>query len=52
MRSVFLGLALTFLFLWAVAFVVFRVAGFLVHVLLLLAVIFFIMRLATSARTS
>jgi hypothetical protein len=45
MRFIFLGLALMFVLIWAFAFIAFHVAGFLIHIFLLLAVIFFIMHL-------
>ena len=52
MRSAFRGLALMVVFIWAIAFLAFRVAGFLIHLFLLLAAIFFVMHFAMSWRTS
>ena len=45
MRFLFLAAALLMLFAWIGAFVVFHVAAFLVHFLLLFALIFFILHL-------
>jgi Family of unknown function (DUF5670) len=48
----FLGLALLLLVLWAGGFLMFHVAGALIHLLLLLAVISLVVHLFTSARTA
>ena len=45
MRFAFLGLAFLFVFIWAIAFVAFHVAGFLIHIFLILALIFFVVHL-------
>jgi Family of unknown function (DUF5670) len=45
MRFLFLTLALFMFFAWIGAFVVFHVAAFLVHLLLVLALIFFVIHL-------
>jgi Family of unknown function (DUF5670) len=42
MRFILLGIAIFFVIVWVLAFVAFHVAGFLIHILLVLAVIFFI----------
>ena len=47
-----LGLALLFALLWAGGFVFFHVAGFMIHILLILAVISLIAHLFTGARTA
>ena len=52
MRSAFLGLAMMLVFIWAIAFLAFHVAGFLIHLFLVLAAIFFFLHFATSPRTS
>ena len=52
MRSIFFGLALMFVFIWAIAFLVFHIAGFLIHVFLILAALFFIMHFLTSRRAA
>jgi hypothetical protein len=44
----FLGLAILFVILWAGGFVVFHVAGFLIHLLLIFAVISLIVHLFSS----
>jgi hypothetical protein len=51
MRFVFLGLALLFVFIWVTAFIAFHVAGFLIHVFLILALIFFVVHLFRPRRT-
>jgi hypothetical protein len=48
----FLGLAILLIVLWAGGFVFFHVAGFLIHVLLILAVISLIAHLVTGPRTA
>ncbi len=50
MRFIFLGLALLFVFIWITAFVAFHVAGFLIHLFLILAVIFFVVHLLRPRR--
>ncbi|MGA3295461.1 MAG: lmo0937 family membrane protein [Candidatus Acidiferrales bacterium] len=50
MRFVFLGLALIFVLIWAFAFVAFHVAGFLIHIFLILAVVFFVVHLLRPRR--
>jgi hypothetical protein len=49
-RFVFLGLALIFVLIWAFAFVAFHVAGFLIHIFLILAVVFFVVHLLRPRR--
>jgi hypothetical protein len=51
MRYTFVVLALIFVFIWAVSFIAFHVAGFLIHLFLILAVICFIMHLVRSRGT-
>jgi Family of unknown function (DUF5670) len=48
----FLGLALLLMFLWAAGFLMFHVAGALVHLLLLLAVVSLVVHLFTGPRTA
>ncbi len=48
----FLGLALVLAVLWVFGFVVFHVAGGLIHLLLVLAVISLLVNLFTGARTA
>jgi hypothetical protein len=48
----FLGLALLLFFLWIGGFVFFHVAGFLIHLLLIFAVVFLVIHLFTGARTA
>ncbi len=50
MRFIFLGLALMFLLVWVFAFVAFHVAGFLIHIFLILALIFFVVHLLRPRR--
>jgi len=50
MRFIFLGLALLFVFIWITAFVAFHVAGFFIHVFLILALLFFIVHLLRPRR--
>ena len=45
MRFLFLAVALLFFFTWIGAFIVFHVAAALIHLLLILAVIFFLVHL-------
>jgi hypothetical protein len=48
----FLGLAILLAILWAGGFVFFHVAGFLIHVLLILAVISLLVHFFTGTRTA
>ena len=48
----FLGLAILLVLIWLGAFVIFHVSGFLIHVLILLAVISLIMHLFVGRRTT
>jgi Family of unknown function (DUF5670) len=48
----FLLVAIVLLFLWAGGFLMFHVAGALIHLLLLLAVISLVVHLFTGARTA
>jgi hypothetical protein len=50
MRFIFLGLAVLFIFIWAFAFIAFHVAGFLIHIFLILAVVFFVVHLLRPRR--
>ena len=50
MRYAFLALALIFFFVWIGAFVMFHVAGALVHVLLVVALILFVVHLVSGGR--
>jgi Family of unknown function (DUF5670) len=50
MRFILLGLAVFFMIVWVLAFVAFHVAGFFIHILLILAVIFFIAHLLRPRR--
>jgi hypothetical protein len=45
MRFVFLALAFLMLFIWIGAFIVFHVAAAIVHVLLVLAIVFFVVHI-------
>lgn len=45
-----LGIAILLLILWAGGFLFFHVAGFLIHILLILAVISLVAHLLTGAR--
>jgi len=40
-----LGLAILLMVVWAVSFLVYHIAGLLIHVLLVLALIFFVLQL-------
>jgi hypothetical protein len=51
MRFIFLGFAVLFMIAWVLAFIAFHVAGFFVHILLILAVILFVMHLFRQPRT-
>ncbi|HTX15999.1 MAG TPA: DUF5670 family protein [Candidatus Baltobacteraceae bacterium] len=50
MRFAFLGLAILFIFIWVLAFIAFHVAGFFIHVFLILALIFFVVHLLRPRR--
>ncbi len=52
MRFLFLVFALLLFFTWIGAFVVFHVAAALIHVLLILAVIFFLIHLFRGRRAT
>jgi Family of unknown function (DUF5670) len=52
MRFAFLGLALILLFTWIGAFVVYHVASALLHLLLVLAVVFFVIHLVSGRKTA
>jgi len=45
-----LGLAILLMIVWAVSFLVYHIAGLLIHVLLVLALIFFILRLLSGRK--
>ena len=51
MRGVWLILAVLLLFAWVGSFVVYHVAGFLIHLLLVVAVVSLILSLFTGRRT-
>jgi Family of unknown function (DUF5670) len=48
----FLGLAILLVILWATGFLFFHVAGFLIHLLLIFAVISIVLNFFTGARTA
>jgi Family of unknown function (DUF5670) len=48
----FLGLAIVLLLLWVCGFVFFHVAGFLIHLLLLFAVMSLVLHLLIGARAT
>lgn len=50
MRSIWLVVAILLLFAWIGSFIVYHVAGFLIHLLLLVAVVSFIISLLTGRR--
>jgi len=52
MRFIFLTLALLMFFVWVGAFVVFHVAAFFIHILLVLALIFLVIHLVSGRRTT
>jgi len=52
MRFIFLAIALLLFFTWIGAFVVFHVAAALIHLLLVLALIFFVIHLVSGRRTT
>ena len=47
-----IGIAIVLLLLWIGGFVMFHVAGFLIHILLILAVISFILHFVFSRRSA
>jgi hypothetical protein len=52
MRFIFLVLALVLFFTWIGAFVVFHLAGALIHVLVILAVVFLVIHLFSARRAA
>ena len=50
MRGVWLVLAILLLFAWVGSFVVYHVAGFLIHLLLVVAILSFVVSLLTGRR--
>ena len=46
----FLGLAILLMIVWVVSFVVFHVAGFLIHLLLVVALIFLVIQLVSGRK--
>ena len=48
----FLGIAILLVVLWAAGFIFFHVAGFLIHLLLIFAVISLIVHFFTAAKTA
>lgn len=51
MRAIWLILAIVLLFAWMGSFIVYHVAGFLIHLLLIVAVVSLILSLFTGRRT-
>ena len=51
MRGILVGLAVLLLIAWVLGFAVFHVAGFLIHLLLIVAVIVFILQFFTGRST-
>jgi hypothetical protein len=47
-----IGIAIVLLLLWAGGFFAFHVAGFLIHILLILAVVSFVIHFITGRRTA
>ncbi|MDQ1453884.1 MAG: hypothetical protein QOK38_3750 [Acidobacteriaceae bacterium] len=47
-----IGIAILLLLLWAGGFLAFHVAGFLIHILLILAVVSFVIHFITGRRTA
>jgi Family of unknown function (DUF5670) len=47
-----IGIAILLLLLWAGGFFAFHVAGFLIHILLILAVVSFVIHFITGRRTA
>lgn len=52
MRYGLLGIALVLFFVWIGAFVVFHVAGALIHLVLVIAVILFVLHLISGRRSA
>jgi len=50
MRFLFLTIAILMLFVWAGTFIVFHVAGALIHLFLVLALVFFVVHLVRPRR--
>ncbi len=50
--SMWIGVGILLLLLWAGGFFAFHVAGFLIHILLILAVVAFIVHFVTGRRTA
>jgi hypothetical protein len=50
--AMWIGIAILLLLLWAGGFLAFHVAGFLIHILLILAVVAFILHFVTGRRTA
>ncbi len=48
MRGILVGLAVLLLIAWILGFAVFHVAGFLIHLLLIIAIIVFIVQFFTG----
>lgn len=48
MRGILIGIAVLLLIAWILGFAVFHVAGFLIHLLLIIAVIVFIVQFFTG----
>jgi Family of unknown function (DUF5670) len=46
-----LGLAILLMIVWAVSFLVYHIAGLLIHVLLVLALVFFLLQLLGGRKT-
>lgn len=52
MRAIWLILAIVLLFAWMGSFIVYHVAGFLIHLLLIVAVVSLILSLFTGRRAN
>lgn len=52
MRAIWLILAIVLLFAWIGSFIVYHVAGFLIHLLLIVAVVSLILSLLTGRRAN
>ena len=52
MRAIWLILAIVLLFAWMGSFIVYHVAGFLIHLLLIVAVVSLILSLFTGRRAT
>jgi hypothetical protein len=50
--GMWIGIAILLLLLWAGGFFAFHVAGFLIHILLILAVVSFVIHFITGRRTA